>query len=58
MGWVKSEGNLADGLTKINKSESIQRTMRTGRLDAIAEQYIIRPLTKESKAGEEYGKVA
>lgn len=37
MGWVKSENNLANGLTKMNKSELIQRTMRTGQIDVIAD---------------------
>lgn len=37
MGWIKSSGNLADGLTKINKPDLIQQTTRTGILDVIAD---------------------
>lgn len=43
VGWIKSDGNLADGLTKVNKPELIQRIMRTGQLDRIADQWVIRP---------------
>lgn len=37
MGWIKSEVNLADRLTKMNKSDLIQRTISKGRLDLIAD---------------------
>lgn len=43
MGWIRSDGNLADGLTKMNKVELIQKVMRTGKLDRIADQWVIRP---------------
>ena len=43
MGWVKSNGNLADGLTKIDKVDLIQEVMRTGKLKRVADQWIIRP---------------
>lgn len=48
MGWVKSDGNIADGLTKINKMELIQHVMRTGRFDRVADQWVIRPLVNKS----------
>lgn len=38
MGWVKSNGNLADGLTKLKKAELIHQVMRTRRVEVIADQ--------------------
>lgn len=52
MGWVRSENNLADGLTKLNKPELIQRTMKTGRLDIIADQWVIRPSVNDDGTAE------
>lgn len=43
MGWIKSSGNLVGWLTKINKPELIQRIMRKGKQDNIADQWVIRP---------------
>lgn len=47
MGWIKSDWNVADGLTKINSPDLMQRVMRTGRLDRIADQWVIRPPVKK-----------
>lgn len=58
MGWVKSENNLADGLTKVNKCDLIQRTMRTGKLEIIAEKWVIRQKTNGNKIGSNPGKAA
>lgn len=41
MGWIKSEGNLADGFRKLNKSDMIQRKMRTVQLNVISDQWAI-----------------
>lgn len=45
IGWVRSDGNLADGLTKVNKVDLIQTVMRTGKLVRVADQWVIRPPT-------------
>lgn len=37
MGWIKSESNLADGLTKVNNADLIQQVMRTGRFKVVAD---------------------
>lgn len=52
MGWIRSDGNLADGLTKINKTDLIQQVMRTGRLGRIADQWVIRPRVETSNSTE------
>lgn len=41
MGWVKSDGNLADGLNEINKPDLIKLVMHTVRLDKVADQWVI-----------------
>lgn len=47
IGWIKSYGNLADGLTKINKPDLLQHVIRTGKLTRTADQWVIRPPIKE-----------
>lgn len=42
VGWVKSENNIADDLTKLNKVDLIQKVMRTGTLPTIADQWVVR----------------
>lgn len=42
MGWIKSTGNLADGVTKMNKSDVLQETMRTRIINVAADQWVIR----------------
>lgn len=58
MGWIKSCGNLADGLTKLNKPELIQHTMRTGKLQTFADQWVIRQPMKDNISDGNSGKVA
>lgn len=45
--WIKYNSNLTAELTKINKSDLLQRTMRTGRLDNIADRWVVRPQTSD-----------
>lgn len=46
IGWIKSNSNLADGYTKINKVELIQLVTRTGKLQNVTGQWVIRPPIK------------
>lgn len=46
VGWVKSANNVADGFTKLNKAELIQRIMRTGTIQTIAYQWVLRPMAE------------
>lgn len=42
IGLVKSWNNVADGRTKLNKAEVVEQVMRTGNLQAVAYQWIVR----------------
>lgn len=51
MGWVKSSGNLADGVTKIKKLALIQLIMRTGKSENVADHWVIwSPINSDSTA--------
>lgn len=41
--WLKSNSNLADGLTKLKIVELLKEAMRTGKFQVVADQWIIRP---------------
>lgn len=43
IGWIKSDGNLADGLTKIDKVDLLKKVMRTGQLVWVADHWVICP---------------
>lgn len=44
VGWMRSEDNLVDGLTKVRDFPSLSETLRTGILAPKFEQWITRPL--------------
>lgn len=48
MGWIKSDGNLAYGLKKLNNPDLMQHVMLTGKLTRLADEWIIRPQANNS----------
>lgn len=43
VGWVRSEDNLVDGLTKIKKCDALHELLQTGVLSRKVERWITRP---------------
>ena len=42
LGWVKSERNIADGLTKLGRCNALEELLNTGRIDTSADKWVER----------------
>lgn len=46
IGWIRSNGNLADGLTKMTKCKPLEILLNTEKINAVAAQWILRRKAK------------
>ena len=42
LGWVKSERNIADGLTKLGRCNALKELLNTGRIDTSSDKWVER----------------